>query len=120
LIEYTEDEAPDNLLRRLADTFYTDPHASDEANEKAFLPNLTTLEYEVDDMDFPWGLVPNIFGSAWTSVSAPRYQRPFRNLKVTDPHMIVDMDSEEWSHGLIPADILLQLLALRQSGAEII
>jgi len=93
-------------------------HLAETSKGEAFLPSLKTLEYDVENMNFPWQLVPDIFGSSEKNIHALLDQRQLTSFKVINRYKTPTKKALKGK--LIPRQILRQLLSLRQRGAEII
>ncbi|KAF9553380.1 hypothetical protein CPC08DRAFT_767580 [Agrocybe pediades] len=91
----------------------------------AFLPNLTSLEFEVYDPDFPWHRVWEGFEhKALDSDSENEHDtkyRPLSTFKVINTMDFSNMsdDDVDWERLMIPRDILEDLIDLMERGIEI-
>jgi hypothetical protein len=70
-----DEHNPSRLFQRLSDPSSTD-------NASKFLPRLETMSY-IGLLNFPWGLIPKIFGPTWRPLSNFRFH--FYGLSEEDP-----------------------------------
>ncbi|KAF9555599.1 hypothetical protein CPC08DRAFT_711898 [Agrocybe pediades] len=114
------------LLEHLAETA-GNTSSPGQLSPRGFLPNLTSIEFEIHDACFPWENVAPCFPHVVVSDANPKLPntkevvyRPLSTFKVIDSAPLPEeVYGEEWDW-LIPGETLEDLIPLMQRGVEIV